>query len=352
VRDAPAGAPSRGLGRAVLRRLPLAGTLVGIGLAVWLVATNDLAAVAAAFGKIGLMGFAAVTLVRAAIVLLCGIAWARILDGLSPAPASACIVLRFVREGINVLLPVASVGGDVLGARLLTFWGVAGALAAASVLADLLIQVGTLALFAGLGAGLLTQVDGAAAAELARWTLRSLAVAACLLAAFFALQRTGIVRVLEARAAALGRRFVRETEPRPDPEPRIQGALDAVWGRGRRGHLAQSLALHALAWLLGAAEIAVVLACIGVENVGLSEVLVIEALGQAIKAVAFLIPSGLGVQEGGLVLVCGLFGIDAGTALALSLAKRVPDVALGLPALVAWQNLEARRAGVQPLPRP
>ena len=338
----------RRIGLAVLRRLPLLGTLVGLGLAVWLVTTNDLSAVAAAFGRIGILGFAGVTLVRAAIVLLCGLAWARILDRLSPAPPAAFLILRFVREGINVLLPVASVGGDVLGARLLTFWGVAGAPAAASVLVDMLFQVGTLALFVGLGAGLLTRVEGAAAADLAGWTLHALGMAGLLLAAFFALQRTGIVRVLEARVAALGRRLVRETEARPDTEPRVQGALDAVWGVGRRSRLAQSLLLHALGWLLGAAEIAIVLACIGVEGVGLPEVLVIEAMGQAIKAAAFLIPSGLGVQEGGLVLVCGLFGIDAGTALALSLAKRVPDVILGLPALLVWQNLEARRAAVRP----
>ncbi len=57
-------------------------------------------------------------------------------------------------------------------------------------------------------------------------------------------------------------------------------------------------------------------------------------------------PSGLGVQGEGFVLVCGLFGIDGGTALALSLAKRVPDVVLGLPALLIWQNLEARRSGI------
>jgi putative membrane protein len=335
-------------GRAVLRRLPLFGTLIGLGLAVWLVATNDLGAVAAAFGRIGVAGFAGVTLVRALVIVLCGIAWARILDGLSPAPAAACLILRFVREGINVLLPVASVGGEVVGARLLTFWGVAGSLAAASVLADLLFQVGTLGLFAGLGAGLLTRVEGAQAAELANWTLRTLAVAGLAIAAFFALQRTGVVRVIEDRVAALGRRFVRETEARPEPSQRIQGALDAVWAAGRRGHLAQSCLLHALAWLLGAAEIAVVLACIGIDHVSVSEILVIEALSQAIKAAAFLVPSGLGVQEGGLVLVCGLFGIDAGTAIALSLARRVPDVVLGLPALLVWQNLEARRANVRP----
>lgn len=340
------------IGRAVLRRLPLAGTLVGLGLAAWLVATNDLAAVASAFGKIGFLGLAGVVLMRVAAIIVCGLAWARLLDGLVPSPAGACLVLRFVREGINVLLPVASVGGDVLGARLLTFWAVPGALAAASVLADMLFQVGTLALFAGVGAALLGQIEGAAAAELAQWTARTLGVAGLLLIGFFALQRTGLVRVLEEKIAALGRRFVREAEAQPEPRPQVQGALDAIWGRGRRGHLAQSFGLHALAWMFGVAEVAIVLACIGDHPVVLTEVVVIEALGQAIKAVAFLVPSGLGVQEGGFVLVCGLFGIDGGTALALSLAKRVPDVVLGLPALLIWQNLEARRSGIGPAASP
>ncbi|TXM70819.1 flippase-like domain-containing protein [Methylobacterium sp. WL120] len=340
-----AGRPA--LARALLRRLPLVGTVLGLGLAIWLVATNDLGAVADAFGRIGILGLAGVVTMRAAIVLLCALAWQRILDRLSPAGFGAFATLRFVREGINVLLPVASVGGDVVGGRLLTFWGVARPLAAASILADMLFQVGTQALFALLGAGLLMQVQGEPAAELASWVFRALAVAGLVLAAFFAFQRTGAARFVEARLGALSRRFVREAEPARSAGGSVQDALDAVWGRGRRAQLLQSILLHALAWTLGAAEIAIVLACIGVEGVTLSEVLVIEALSQAIKSAAFPIPSGLGVQEGGFVLVGALFGIDPGTAIALSLAKRVPDVVLGLPALIVWQNLEARRGAVR-----
>ncbi|MCJ2104302.1 lysylphosphatidylglycerol synthase domain-containing protein [Methylobacterium sp. E-041] len=335
-----------GVARAILRRLPLAGTVLGLGLAVWLVATNDLGAVADAFGRIGFLGLAAVVMMRAAIVTICAVAWQRILDGLSPAGLPAFATLRFVREGINVLLPVASVGGDVVGGRLLTFWGVAGPLAAASILADMLFQVGTQALFALLGAGLLMQVEGEPAAELARWVLRALAVAGLVLAAFFAFQRTGAARFVERKLGALSRRFVREAEPARGEGGSVQDALDAVWGRGRRLPLLQSVLLHALAWTLGAAEIAIVLACIGVEGVTVSEVLVIEALSQAIKSAAFPIPSGLGVQEGGFVIVGALFGIDPGTAIALSLAKRVPDVVLGLPSLIVWQNLESRRGTV------
>ena len=353
--------------RGLLRRLPLVGTLVGLGLGVWLVATNDLAAIGSAFGRIGAAGLAAIVGVRIVIVLLCGLAWASVLAGLPPsgrprtgAPAEppvetgAFVILRFVREGVNVLLPVASVGGEVVGGRLLTFWGVAGSLAAASLLADMLIQVATQVAFTGLGAALLWRLPGEAAAALAWWTTQAAVVAVAAVAAFFALQTLGVARGLERRLAGLGRRFLRSAAPggaKPEGDAAgilsVQEALDAVWARDRRGRIAQSVALHAVAWGLGAAEIWIVLACIGVE-VSLTEVLVLESLSQAIKSAAFAVPSGLGVQEGGFVVVGALFGLDAGTAIALSLAKRVPDVVLGLPSLIVWQSLEAKRAQVLP----
>ncbi|MFF8803109.1 MULTISPECIES: lysylphosphatidylglycerol synthase domain-containing protein [unclassified Methylobacterium] len=354
--------PRRFLGR-LLRRLPLVGTLAGLALGVWLVATNDLGAIGAAFGRIGLAGLAAIVLVRAVIVLLCGLAWARILSGIPPSgraggaaqppvETGAFVILRFVREGVNVLLPVASVGGEVVGGRLLTFWGVAGSLAAASLLADMLIQVATQVAFTLLGTGLLWRLPGEAAASLARWTTQAAAVAVAVVAAFFALQTLGPARALERRLTGFGRRVLRMAAPDAagtaapsEPGLTVQDALDAVWARGRRGRIAQSLVLHFAAWGLGAAEIWIALACIGVE-VSLTEVLVLESLSQAIKSAAFPVPSGLGVQEGSFVVVGALFGLDAGTAIALSLAKRVPDVVLGLPSLVVWQTLEARRTQV------
>ena len=375
----------RTLGGTLVRGLPLAGTILGVGLGAWLVATNELGAIGAAFGRVGWPGLAAVVIVRMTIVALCGIAWARILDRLEPRPITldratspgprfvarsddepdaapseralaepgigAFVLLRFVREGINVLLPVASVGGEVVGGRLLTFWGVTGAMAAASLLADMLIQVATQVAFTLTGTALLRQLDGEAAASLAGWTLSATAVAVLVIAGFFAVQRMGPIRSIERALAAFGRRFVREAQPQrnagPESEQGVQGALDAVWSRGRYGHLAQAFLLHFAAWGLGAAEIGIALTCIGIEF-SLSEVIVLEALSQAIKSAAFMVPSGLGVQEGGFVVVGALFGLDAETAIALSLVKRVPDVVLGLPSLIVWQMLEARRAAIRP----
>src|SRR5215212_8723151 len=61
------------------------------------------------------------------------------------------VVLRVVREGVNTLLPLTQVGGEFIGARLLTFYRVEGALAAASVIVDLLMQAGTQFLFTAIG---------------------------------------------------------------------------------------------------------------------------------------------------------------------------------------------------------
>jgi len=52
-----------------------------------------------------------------------------------------------------------------------------------------------------------------------------------------------------------------------------------------------------------------------------------------------------------LVLLGHLMGLAPETALALSLVKRVPDLTLGIPGLLAWHWLEVRRFfGARPAP--
>jgi uncharacterized membrane protein YbhN (UPF0104 family) len=73
------------------------------------------------------------------------------------------------------------------------------------------------------------------------------------------------------------------------------------------------------------------------------EAIAIESLGQGSRAVAFVLPAGLGVQDGAMVAASAIFGIPAEIALAMALIKRVPDLVLGIPGLLAWQALEGRR---------
>ena len=74
-----------------------------------------------------------------------------------------------------------------------------------------------------------------------------------------------------------------------------------------------------------------------------TEAIVIESFTQGLRHVAIVIPAGLGVQEAGLILFGQTFGIDAELALAVSMAKRLREVLLGVASLLSWQWAEARQ---------
>jgi uncharacterized membrane protein YbhN (UPF0104 family) len=66
------------------------------------------------------------------------------------------------------------------------------------------------------------------------------------------------------------------------------------------------------------------------------EAVILESLAQTIRMAAFLIPGGLGVQEGTITLIGASLGIPVSQGLALSLARRARELMVGLPALLAW----------------
>ncbi len=115
--------------------------------------------------------------------------------------------------------------------------------------------------------------------------------------------------------------------------------------------MVRALAWRWVGWVAGIGEVWLGLYFLG-HPVGLADAVMLEALGQAIRGAAFAIPGALGVQEGGFVLLAGLIGLDPQTGLALSLVKRVRELGLGLPGLVAWQWAESRWVGRVRRPAP
>ena len=100
--------------------------------------------------------------------------------------------------------------------------------------------------------------------------------------------------------------------------------------------------LQFLALIAGSAEIWFALRLFG-HPVGFDTALILESMTQAMRHLAFVIPAGLGVQEATLVLFGHLVGISGELALAVSMAKRMREVLCGIPSLISWQWLEARR---------
>ena len=305
----------------------LGGIAALIGLTIW----SGLGAVGHAVSSVG-WGILLVVLARAVAVAVAGAGWWLLFPSKMRPQLRTCVLLRFVREATNVLLPLAQVGGDLIGAGLLTLYAVPGALAAASVIVDILIQAATQFLFAIFG--LLALVALEASEALARSAAVGIAVAALMLAGFYLAQRRGGQRILRAIVSRLA----------GDREWRVLGTIDAVYQNlgmiyAVRSNVIASSVVHLAGWAIGVAEVAIVFAFMG-HPIGIGEALVIESLLHAVRGAAFAIPSALGAQEGALVVLCAAFGIPPEQAIALSLVKRAADLVLGVPGLLGWQMLE------------
>ena len=108
------------------------------------------------------------------------------------------------------------------------------------------------------------------------------------------------------------------------------------------------LLVHAFIWqfagyVLGALETYWALAMLGYP-VSASGAVAIEALTQAVRHAAFIVPAGLGVQEAAVVLLAQMFGVGHQVALSLALVKRMREVIFGCAALASWQIVEISRA--------
>jgi uncharacterized membrane protein YbhN (UPF0104 family) len=125
----------------------------------------------------------------------------------------------------------------------------------------------------------------------------------------------------------------------------VEGMIGAIYARPRR--IGLSTLLHLACWLASAAEAWFALRLMDVP-VGFGSIVAIESLLYAVRSVAFAVPNAVGIQEGAYLVLGGVFGIPADTLLALSLLKRARDFALGVPALLVWQAIEARRAWFEP----
>src|SRR5215472_18260273 len=125
---------------------------------------------------------ALVVAARAAALVGAGIGWWALVPGRKWGP-SAFVVLRFVREGINSFFPLAVIGGDVIGARLLTRFGIVTNLAVASVLVDIFVQVACL--FCFVLAGLAIVLSLAGQGEVSATVIALLAIAVPAVVGFF-----------------------------------------------------------------------------------------------------------------------------------------------------------------------
>ena len=312
-----------------MKPLAILAFIVGAGLTIFLLVRAGLAPVANALSSLGILGLIVIAVVHLPIVATLGAAWWTI--GRSPQGPRLLrfIWARAVRDAAAEALPFSQVGGYVIGARALSLTGAAAASAGVSTLLDLVFEFVAKLPYVLLGLVLL-QLAKPAPATLA--TVIGFAVGMFVLAALFRpgaqiLSRNWMERVIA--------RWPRLAESRQ----RVTAAFEQM--TSRRCAISASVVLHFVCWFAGAGETWLIFHLMGAP-VSFAAALVIDSLLGALRMISFFVPAAIGVQEGGYVLLCGLFGLSPGAALAFSFARRARDILIAAPILFSWQFVEGQ----------
>jgi len=244
--------------------------------------------------------------------------------------------MSWIGESVSTLVPSAAIGGDIVRARLATLMGISLPIAAGTVLVDLTLGVFTQAAFTLLGLVLL--VDASGQRHFVGPTLIGTLAGVLGVAGFYFVQRLGMFRFLGLMVARLARS--------PDWQSLVQSGevLDRtvrdLYARGRAVMLCCGVTIVSLVG--GSGEIWIALRALGLHATFINA-LILQSMVLTIRSAAFAVPGGLGVQEGGYLVVGNLLGVPGEAAFALSLIARVRELAIGIPGLIAWQMIEGRR---------
>ncbi len=304
-------------------------------LAVYLIADSGAGEVARAMLVVG-WGLIPITLFHLIPLFFSALSWRELLPISSRPDVFSVTWIRWIRESINSLLPVAGVGGDVAGARLAHLRGVPGAHAAASMVVDTTVGVLTQLVFVLTGVLLLVIRSTEHTALLVAWVVSiGIGVFILAMAAFVLFQHRNMFAIF----AKLARGLVPEkwVSSFVGNASAIDDAVVATY-RNRFAFLRANL-LRLVGWAAGTGEIWLVMRFLG-QPFSVVDAFILESLSSGVRAAAFMVPGALGALEGGFVLFGALLGLPADTALAISLSKRVRELILGLPGLFVWHWIE------------
>ncbi len=256
------------------------------------------------------------------------------------------LAARIAGDAVNYVTPTATLGGELVRARLVHD-GTARLDVATSIAVAKVGQ--TIAQLAFIVVGVVVLVLAVPLATPVRLALGGGATLLCAAGvAVWAAQRRGMFGPLVRLASRLDRRGRLAS---------IAGVVDRLDAEIARVHRAPerpfvvSVAWFFLGWTLGAVEIALMLWLLGVP-VTFRAAIAVEALSAAVDALLFFVPGKLGTQEGGKVLIFTTVGLDPALGLAVGVLRRIRELSwsllgLGLVARAEWTHApEPIEAGV------
>lgn len=326
------------IGGSALRPRVVIGAICGLAAAIFIFTRHDWKSVWEAASLIG-WGLLGLILWRFVSIIVAGGAWRLLFPKTSRPGFVITVVARWVSESVNGLLPVAQVGGEFARARLLFHVlrragkPASGLDSAANVIVDMTLALAAQVLFTLMGLWHLWRMNEDAIARIAGGVVVSVLPLILLLV----MQHQGALKGGSALAARFGLSRLVADESQEHP---LWARLAALY---RDVPLSAGVVLlHFVAWSARAGEVWLAMRMMG-HPIEPLDAAMIEGLLSAARTAGFLLPAGLGVQEGAILLLCGWVGIPGPLALALALLKRARELGVCLPGLGVWALLERPR---------
>jgi putative membrane protein len=303
------------------------GAMAGLAVATGLILHFGWRQIGDAAVAAGWHGLAAITAIYFACLLISALAWRAVIIVPPRNAIFACLWGRWLRESVGNLLALLPTAGEIAGARELTFHEVPPGMAGASTVVDLTLELVSQIVFTLFGLSLFLIVYPGKG--IGTSLLVGLSISAATVAGFILAQRKGLFDLLERLPERLDLKWAWKALPEAES---VQAGIHKIY----RHHRCISIGAgwHLAGWVLGAGE---------GHALPWSDALILESLAFALRTAAFVVPARLGVQEGGYVVLGALFGLSPEVALGLSLLKRAREITIGVPCLIIWQGLEARR---------
>lgn len=246
------------------------------------------------------------------------------------------LLAMWMGRAVNNLLPVATIGGEIAKARLISLWGIKGIDAAASVMVDKVVQAISVAIWGLIGVCSLFYLSKDN--DLAFYAFIGFVILILGAIGFLLLQRAGLLGNL----AGLGGKLIKTDawEGISFNAREIDAAILEIYTN--KTHICLAIIYRTLGLALMTTEVWLACYLLG-HPISILEAIMLKSLTASLSDVAFIIPNGYGIQEGAYILVGSLVGLDANTALAVSLAIRIRDLLFDPAGLMTLHQIESRQ---------
>ena len=318
----------------MIRLLSYIGLLIGILILTLLIFWQGFTEI---FGLLFESGFSLLFLpiVWMPSLIVAVISWYQLFPNKIVPQFKELFLALWVGRAINTILPVATIGGEIAKARLLIFWGRPAITVSASVLVDKTVQALALIPWAIIGISLLIYlaVDNKLAMLLMLGTL----ILGLGIAGFIFFQRTGIFSFF---ATIIGKFHTADSWDKITLKASdVDKSVNEIYGNKKK--FIVSILWRTLGLILQTSEVWLACYLLG-HPINLIEAIMLKSLTSIITDLAFIIPNGYGVQEGGYLVLGVLIGLTPEFSLALSLATRIRELIIDIPGLLYWQHIEVK----------